>query len=108
MAVMAELHAAIFIEPCPEDVPFMKDNYEEEERSTLSWEERKTSGIEFEEQQRLLNQRCARVAEALRMKQEETKSLSPNQRRLRRRLERLLRDFSKDEVLQELRGLGIC
>ena len=32
---------------------------------------------------------------------------SPDQRRLRRRLERLLRDFPRDEVLQELGRMGI-
>ena len=106
MAVMAELHAAIFIEPGPEDVRFLDDEYQEEERTTLFWEERNARSIELEEQ-RLLNQRCSRVAEALRIKKEETKTLSPNQRRLGRRLERLLQDFSKDEVLQELRRMGI-
>lgn len=38
---------------------------------------------------------------------EETKALSPNQRSLRRRLEGLLKDFSRDEVLQELRKIEL-
>ena len=37
----------------------------------------------------------------------EEKPIRSNQRRLRRRLERLLKDFSTDEVLQELRRRGI-
>ena len=32
---------------------------------------------------------------------------SPDQRRIRRRLERLLKDFPKDQVVQELRKMGI-
>ena len=102
---MAELHAAIFIEPRPEDVFFLDDEYQEEERTTLSWEERKARAIEFEEQQRLLKQRCARVAGKLRTKNEETKALNLTQRRLRRRLGRLLKDFPRDEIVQELRGM---
>jgi len=39
---------------------------------------------------------------------EEAEALTHNQRRLTRRLERLLKDFSRDEVLHELRRLGIC
>jgi len=107
MAVMAELHAAIFIEPCPEDISFLDDEYQEEERTTLSCEERKALAIELENQERLLNQRCARVAEKLRIKKEGTNGLSPKQRRLRRRLERLLKDFPRDEVVQELRRVGL-
>jgi hypothetical protein len=38
---------------------------------------------------------------------EEAKALSHNQWRLRRRLERLLKDFSRDEVLQGLRRMEL-
>jgi hypothetical protein len=69
---MAELHAAIFIEPRPEDFSFLDDEYQEEERTTLFWEERKARSIELEQQQQLLKQRCARVAE-LRIKEERQK-----------------------------------
>ena len=105
MAVMAELHTAIFIEPRPEDVSFLDDEYQEEERTTLFWEERKARAIELEEQ-RLLNQRCSRVADELRIKKEEREALS-RQLRLRKRLEGLLKDFTKDQIVQELSRMGI-
>jgi hypothetical protein len=106
MAVMAELHGAIFIEPRPDDDCCRDEEYQEEERKTLFWEERKARSIELEEQQQLLKQRCARLAE-LRIKEEETKALTPSQRRLSKRLERLLKDFPEDQVVQELRRMGI-
>lgn len=37
----------------------------------------------------------------------EEKAIPSSQRRLRRRLERLLKDFSRGEVLQELRRMGL-
>ncbi len=106
MAVMAELHAAIFIEPRSDDDCCREDEYQEEERTTVFWEERKARSIELEEQQRFLKQRCARLAE-LQIKKEETKALTPSQRRLRRRLESLLKDFPEEQVVQELRKMGI-
>jgi len=107
MVVMAELHAAIYIEPRPDDDCCREDEYQEEERTTLFWEERKARSIELEEQQRFLKKRCSRVAEELRIKEEQKEALICSHRRLRRRLERLLKDFSKDQVVQELRRIGI-
>ncbi len=107
MAVMAELHAALFIEPRPDDDCCRDEEYQEEERTTLFWEERKARSIELEQQQRFLKQRCSRVVEELRIKEEETEGLTPSQQRLRGRLERLLKDFSKDQIVQELRRIGI-
>ena len=106
MAVMAELHAAIFIEPRPDDDCFREDEYQEEERTTLFWEERKARSMELEQQQQLLEQRCSRVADEVRIKKEEKEALS-RQLRLKKRLARLLQDFPRDEVLQELRRMGI-
>ena len=80
MAVMAELHAAIFIEPRPADDCCREEEYQEE-RTTLFWDERKARSIELEQQQQLLKQRCSRVAE-LRSEGEETEALTPGQRRL--------------------------
>jgi len=106
MAVMAELHAAIYIEPRPDDDCCREDDYQEQERTTLFWEERQARSIEMDQQQRFLKERCARVADEVRIKKEEKEALS-RQLRLKKRLARLLQDFPRDEVLQELRRIGI-
>jgi hypothetical protein len=65
MGIMSRLHWEIFSEPSPESDCCREEKYQEEERTTLFWEERKARSLELEEQQRILNQRCARVAQIL-------------------------------------------
>ena len=119
MAVMAELHWATYYEPRP-DSEYMKRREQEyletEKRHEAHfWEvECQAWPIDMKEKQDIVKAKCEKVAPRLREIAElkkraaEDAVIAHNQPRIRRRLERLLKDFPREEVLQELKIMEIC
>jgi hypothetical protein len=119
MGICSELHAQIYVEPSSDSelAKQMEKEYWETEKKHAAyfWEvECQPWPIDFKEKEMLVKAKCERAAQCLqeiaeaRKKSAADESTLHNQRRLKKRLERLLKDFPHDEVLQELRNMGIC
>ncbi len=119
MAVMAELDWATYCEPRP-DSEYMKRREQEyletEKRHEAHfWEvECQAWPIDLKEKELLVKAKCERAVQRIqeiaepRKQSVWDKAIPRNQKRLRKRLEQLMKDFPRAEVLQELRIMDVC
>ncbi len=115
MGYCSELHAAIYIEPRADSEYYRR--LEEEERE-LEAHFRKVQcqawPIDMKEKELLVKAKCERAAQRLqeiaeaRKQSVWDKAIPRNQKRLRKRLEQLMKDFPRAEVLQELKKMELC
>ncbi len=119
MGICSELHAAIYIEPSSnsEYAKQMEQEYWETEkkREAYFWEVQcQPWPIDMKEKELLVKEKCARAAQRIqeiaeaRKQSVWDKAIPRNQKRLRNRLEQLMKDFPRAEVLQEMRRMKIC
>ena len=115
MGYCSELHAAIYIEPRADSEYYRRLEEEERELEAHFWEVQcEAWPIDIKEKELLVKAKCKRAAQRIqeiaeaRKQSVWDKAIPRNQKRLRKRLELLLKDFPKDQVLQELKSMKIC
>ncbi len=119
MGYCSELDAAIYIEPSSnsELAKQMEQEYWETEKKheAYFWEVQcQAWPIDLKEKEMLVKAKCERAAQRIqeiaeaRKQSVWDKAIPGNQNRLRKRLEQLMKDFPKAEVLQELRRMDVC
>lgn len=115
MGYCSELHAAIYIEPRADSEYYRRLEEEERELEAHFWEVQcQPWPIDMKEKELLVKAKCERAAQRLREIAETRKqsvwdkAIPRNQKRLRKRLEQLLKDFPREEVLEELRRMDVC
>jgi hypothetical protein len=116
MGFFSELHAQIYYEPRWES-DYYREAREEWNKELREIEDRiaqadcEARPIDFNEKTMLVKAKCQRAAQRLseeRKRAAADEVLRHNQRRIRKRLERLLTDFPREEVLQELKRMELC
>jgi hypothetical protein len=119
MGYCSELHAQIYIEPSSnsEYAKQMEQEYWETEkrRAAYFWEVQcQAWPIDMKEKQEIVKAKCKRAAQRMqeiaeaRKQSVWDKAIPRNQKRLKKRLEQLLKDFPRAAVLQELKKMELC
>jgi hypothetical protein len=115
MGYCSELDAAIYIEPPADSEYYRRLEEEVRELEAYFWEVQcQAWPIDMKEKQEIVKARCERAAQRIqeiaeaRKQSVWDKAIPRNQKRLRKRLEQLMKDFPRTEVLQELKTMGIC